>query len=125
MAAGRRRQPALENSQRETDGAGTPVVLERVRAVELLAHVVGDGRVQAGLGVREPVRDRVCDALREQRSAVELEQVLLHHAPHQVGDLRDMHPVAEAPFESVAVDERHEELEVLLLSVMRGRGHQE
>ena len=122
---GRRRQPALENGQREADGAGAPVVLERLRTVELLAHVVGDVRVQTGLRVREPVRDGVRDALREQRRGVELEQVLLHHAPHQVGDLRDMNPVAKAPLESVAVDERHEELKVLLLPVVRGRGHQE
>ena len=120
-----RGQPALEDRQREADGAGTPVVLERLRAVELLAHVVGDGRVQAGLRVREQVRDGVRDALRKKRLAVELEQVLLHHAPHEVGDVGDMHAVAKTPLEAVAVDERHEELEVLLLPVVRGRGHQE
>ena len=36
-----------------------------------------------------------------------------------------MHAVAKAPLEAVAVDERHEELEVLLLPVVRGRRHQE
>ena len=36
-----------------------------------------------------------------------------------------MHAVAKAPLESVTVDERHEELEVLLFPVVRGRRHQE
>ena len=36
-----------------------------------------------------------------------------------------MYAVAKAPLESIAVDERHEELKVLLFPVVRGRGHQE
>ena len=110
----------MEDRQCEAHGAGAPVVLERLRTVELLAHVVGDGFVQTGLRLREPVRDRVRNTLRKQRLAVELEQLLLHHAPHQVGDLGHMNSVAKAPFEPIAVDERHEELEVFLFSIVRG-----
>ena len=36
-----------------------------------------------------------------------------------------MNPVAKAPLESIAVDERHEELKVLFFPVVRGRCHQE
>src|SRR5260364_61762 len=36
-----------------------------------------------------------------------------------------MHPVAELALEAVAVEERHEELEVLLLAVVRRRRHQQ
>ena len=36
-----------------------------------------------------------------------------------------MHAVAEAALEAVAVEQRHEELEVLLLAVVRRGGHQQ
>ena len=36
-----------------------------------------------------------------------------------------MHPIPEAPFKPVAVEQGHEELEVLLLPVVRRGGHQE
>ncbi len=39
---GGRSKPSLQNSERKTDSARALVVLERVGAVELLAHVVGN-----------------------------------------------------------------------------------
>ena len=84
---GRGGEPALEDGEREADGAGPLVVLQRLGAVELLAHVFGDRLVEVGLGIRELVGDGVGDPLREERRAVELEQVLLDHAAHQVGDV--------------------------------------
>ncbi len=57
--------------------------------------------------------------------AVELEQVLLHHAAHQVGHVDLVHAVAELALEAVAVEQRQEELEVLFLAVVRRRGHQQ
>ena len=56
---------------------------------------------------------------------VELEQVLLDHAAHQVGDVGRVHAVAEPALEAVAVEQRHEELEVLFLAVVRRRRHQQ
>ena len=84
---GRGGEPALQDGQREADGAGALVVLQRLGAVELLAHVVGDRLVELRLGVGELVGDGVGDALGEERRAVELEQVLLDHAAHQVRDV--------------------------------------
>ena len=121
----RRGQAPLQDGEREADRARALVVLERLGAVELLAHVVGDFLVEARLGVGELVGDRVGDALGEERPAVELEQVLLHHAAHQVGDLDLVHAVAELALEAVAVEQRQEELEVLFLAVVRRGGHQQ
>ena len=122
---GRRRQAALQDGEGEPDGAGAAVVLQRLGAVELLAHVVGDRLVEAGLGRRQLVGDRVGDALRKQRRAVEGEQPFLHHAAHQVGDVHRVRAVAEAALEAVAVQERHEELEVRFLAVVRGGRHEQ
>ena len=88
-------------------------------AIELLAHVLGDGRIEVGFRVGEPVRHGVGDPLRKQRPAVELQQPLLDHAPHQVRDVGRVDPVAEAALETVAVEQGEEELEVLLLAVVR------
>ena len=75
--------------------------------------------------IGQPVGHRIGDAFGKQGPAVELEQALLHHAPHQVGDVDLVDAVAEAAFEAVAVEQGEEELEVLLLAVVRGRRHQQ
>ena len=115
----------MQDRQRESNGAGTPVVLQRLGTVELLAHVVGDRLVEAGLRRRQLVGNRIRDALREQRRAVKLEQLLFHHAAQQIGDVDGVHAVAESALEAVAVNERHEELEVRFFAVVRGRRHQQ
>jgi len=65
------------------------------------------------------------DALRKERSTVELEQVLLHHPAHQIGNFDLVHPVAELALEPVAIEQREKELEVLFLAIVRRGGHQE
>jgi hypothetical protein len=75
--------------------AGAPVVVQLLGAAPLLAHVVGDFLVEPRLGVRELVGHREGDPLGEERPAVELEQVLPHHAAHEIGDLDLVHAVAE------------------------------
>ena len=111
--------------QREADRARPLGVGERLGAIELLAHVVGDGRIEVSFCVGEPVRHGVGDSLRKQRPAVELQQPLLDHAPHQVRDVGRVVPVAEAAFEAVAVEQGEEELEVLLFAVVRRRRQQQ
>ena len=115
----------MQDGEGEADRAGPPLVPQRLGAVELAAHVVGDLPVQAGLRLRETVRHAVGDALRKERPAVELAQILLHHAAHRVGDVGLVRAVPEASLEAVAVQQPEEELEVLLLAVVRGRGHQQ
>ncbi len=117
-------EAALEGGEREADRAFA-------RAVELvgLAHfrldVLGDGLVEGGLDVGELVVDRVGPALGEERGAVELDHLLLHHAAHEVGAIDLVDAVAELAVEAVGVEQRQEELEVLLLAVVRRGGHQQ
>ena len=115
----------MQDGQGKADGAGALVVLQGLGAVELLAHVLGDGLVERALGVRELVGDGVGDALGEERGAVELEQAFLDHPAHQVGDVGGMHAVAEASLEAISIQQRHEELEVRLFAVVRRGRHQE
>ena len=122
---GRGGEPPLQDGEREPDRARSLVVGKRLGAIELLAHVVGDFLVELRLGVGKLVRHGIGDALREKRRAVELEQVLLHHPAHQVGNIHLVDAVAKAALETVAVEQRHEELEILFLAVMGGCGHQE
>ena len=58
-------EPPLEDCQRKSDRAGTLVVLKRVGAVELLAHIFGDFLVEARLGLGELVRHGVSYPFRE------------------------------------------------------------
>ena len=118
-------QAALQDGEREAHGAGALVVAQGVGAVELVAHVVRHGFVEAGFGSGEPVRHRVRDAFGEERCAVELQQRFLHHAAHEVGRVHLVDAIAEAALEAVWVQQREEELEVLLLAVVRRGGHQQ
>ena len=122
---GRRRQAALQDGQGEADGALPALVLQGLGPVELLADVVGDLLVEVGFGVGELVVDGVGDPLREERRAVELEQLLLDQPAHQVGGVGDVDAVAELALEAVAVEQGHEQLEVLLLAVVRRGGQQQ
>ena len=115
----------MQERQGESHGPGAPVVLQRLGAVELVAHITGHRFVEMGFDVREPVGNGVGDALWKQGGCVEREQALLHHAPHQIGDIRRVHTVAEPALEAVAVEQRQEELEVLFLAVVRGGGQQQ
>ena len=121
---GRRRETTLQDRQREADGRSLPA-LQPVGAIELPPDVVGDRVVQRRLGRRELVGDRVRPSHREERGAVELEELLLHHPPHQVGGVGAVDRGPEATFEPVPVEQRHEELEVVLLAVVGRRRHEQ
>src|SRR5690606_24251466 len=114
-----------KNRKRESDRSGALVILQRLRAAPLLADVVRDALIEARLRLGKLIWHGVCDALGEERCAVELEQVLLHHPAHQVRNVDLMHSVAETALETIAVEQGEEELEVLLLAVVRRRRHQQ
>ena len=122
---GRRCEPALQDGQGEADRALAALVLQGLGPVELLADVVGDSLVEVGFGVGQVVADGVGMPLGEQRRAVELEQLLLDQPAHQVGGIDGVDAVAELALEAVAVEQRHEKLEVLLLAVVRRGRHQQ
>ncbi len=52
-------------------------------------------------------------------------QLLLGQAAQHVADVGRVHALAEPALEAVGVEERHEQLEVVFLAVVRGRRHQE
>ena len=64
----RRCQASLQDGEREADCSGALVVLQRLGAVELLTHVLGDFLVEPRLGVGELVWDRVGDPFGEKRA---------------------------------------------------------
>ena len=105
---GRRGQAALESGEGETHGAEAPVVLDGLGTVELFMNLIGDGGVEAGFRIGGLVGDGVGDALGEQRAAVELQELFLDHAAHEVGDVDLMDAVAEAALEAVAIQQGEE-----------------
>ena len=116
---------ALEDGEGEADGSGAFVVFERAGAVELFADILGYCLVELIFFGRQFVGDGVGHALGKKGRAVELEQFLLYHAAHEVGDIDVVYAVAELALETVAVEQRHEELEVFLFAVVGGGGHEE
>ena len=96
-----------------------------VGTVHSLADVGRDLLVEVLLELGELVRDRLGDPLGEQRLALEREQVLLDHAAHHARRVGGVDLRLVLALEAVAVEQREEELEVLLLAAVRGRGHQQ
>jgi hypothetical protein len=119
------RQPALQRGKGEAHRALAVAVLQLVGPVHLLLDVSRDGFVQGGFQIGQLVVDRAGDALGEQRRAVELQQVFLDHAAHEISDVNLVGAVAELAVEAVAVQQAHEQLEVFFLAVVRRGRHQQ
>ena len=51
-------------------------------------------------------------------------KLLFDEAAHHVAGVRDVNAVAEFPLEPIAVEQGHEELEILFLAVVRRGRHQ-
>ena len=118
----------MQNRERETDdvpAATLALSLQPVRAVHLVAHVLGHLVVEQRFLRRERVGDGVGATLREQRLALEGEQLFLDHPPHQPLGVEGCPALSRLALEAVGIDQRHEELEVLRLAAMRRRRHQE
>ncbi len=126
IAAGRGGEASLEDLEREADVLAPLIALgEPLGAVHLLAHVFGHRLIERGLVGRQLVVHGVGAALRKQRPAVEGLELLLGQAAQHVADVGGVHALAKAALEAVAVEQRHEQLEVGLLAAVRSRGHQE
>ncbi len=115
----------MQDREGESHGSRPLAVFERRGPVEFFPDVLGDVPVQPGLVVRQPVRDGVGDPLGEERRSVHFEDALLDHPAHEVRDVDLVGAVPETPLETVAVEQREEELEVFLLAVVRRRGHEQ
>ena len=112
----------MKDGESKPHGSRSFVALKGLSPIELLPNVVSHLPVKAGLAVGQLVRDRVGAPFREQRCGIELEQPLLHHPAHKVRDIGRMHAITEAALEAVAVQQGHEQLEVLFLAIVRSRG---
>ena len=160
---GRGGETALEDLQGEAD-VPLPLLVagrEALRAVHLLAHVVGDRGVEGGFAAAQRVVHGMGAPLREQRAAVEAKQLLLGEPSQQIARIpmgcavppgcvvspgcavptgcaaapgcavsperaiSPVHAIPEAALEAVRVEQGHEELEVFLLAVVRGCGHEQ
>ena len=117
-------EAALQHGQCEAHAVAL-LAVQLFGPVPLIAHVVRDMRIQRFLGRRQVVVGGVGQSRREQLGAVELEQLFLHQAPHQVGHVHARGALAELAVEAVAIQQRHEQLEVLFLAVVRRRSHQQ
>jgi hypothetical protein len=121
---GRARQAALQRGEGEAHAAAA-LAVQGVGAVELAGHVLGHRVVEALLGRRELVAHGVGAPLGEQRRAVEAQQLLLHEAAHGAPHVDGLAVAAHGALELVLVHERHEQLEVLGLAVVRGGREQQ
>ena len=121
-------EAALQNGQGESDVVSAfPVARlgDAFGASHFRAHIVGDEIVEFPFGRAQFVGHRVGAAFREQRFAFEGEQVLLDHAAHEAFRVGTVHPLTVLALETVPVQQRHEQLEILFFSRVRGGGHQQ
>jgi len=118
----------LEGGEGEADDRPPAVTArfgrELLGPVHLLGNVPGDSLVQERLGIRELVIHGVRAALGEERPAIEADELLFQHAPHHVGHIDLAGALACPAREAVAIEQPHEELEVLFLAAV-GRGRHE
>ena len=105
MASGEEAKRRCRMVSAKPTAPGAFVVPQGLGAVELATHIAGYFVIKVRFRAGELVRHGVGDAFREQRRAVELQQVLLHHAPHQVAHVHGVNAVAESTLETVAVQQ--------------------
>src|SRR5690606_40194070 len=90
------------------------------------SDVLGDGVIEALLHRRQLVLDGDRTPLREKSPAIEGQQAFLHVAAHQVGRFGNLVSDPGTSSETIRIEERQEELEVLVLAVVwRGSEQQE
>ena len=79
-----RREPPLQDGECEPDCPGTAVLTEGFGAVELLANVLGDLRIELGATVGQVIGDRVGTSFGKEGLAFEGQELFLHDPAHQV-----------------------------------------
>ena len=72
--------------------------------IEFFPDIVGDFFIEAGLCIRELIKDRIGYPLREKRFTIKLEQPLLYHAAHHVRHIGGVHTIPETTLKTVAIE---------------------
>jgi hypothetical protein len=119
-----RGQAPLQHGEREADGVA-PLGVEFRGPVHAFADIPGHLFVEFELGVGEVVGDGLGDPLGKQWRALEGEQFLLDHPAHHATGVAGVRALDEPALELVTVEQGEEQLEVLLLARVRGRGHEQ
>ena len=116
----------MQSLKREPDVlAALGIFADAIGAVHFLPNIGGNRGVERRFGRGKLVFGGICAPLREQEGAVESAEFFLGHAPHQIGNIDRLGAITRATLESVAVEQGHKKLEVLLFAVVRGGGHQQ
>jgi len=99
---------------------------QALRSVHPLPNVLRDLAIELRLEVGELVVNGIGPAFGKERSAIELEELLLYEAAHEIRWVHHVDSISKAALEPVRIEEGHEELKVLLLPAVRsGREEQE
>ena len=115
-------KPPLQDGQRKANGC-LAVVVQVLCPVELLLHIAGDLGIKLPLGRGEVVVDGISTTFREQRCAIEFEQLLFHEPPHYVRNVDALVGRTGRTFKTVWVHQREKQLEILVFAIV-GRGGQ-
>src|SRR5690606_16966036 len=114
-------QPPLQRGEREPNGESpSPLAtfLEALGPVHPSPDVFGDGVIEALLHRGQLVLDGDGTPLREESPTIEGQQALLDIAAHQVGRFGNLVSDPGTGGETIRIEERQEELEVLVLAVV-------
>ncbi len=118
-------QAALQGSEGKADGTLASAVDKLVGLGELRFDIFGDGRIERRFGIGELIIDGVGATFWKKRRAVELEQVFLDHAAHEIRNVDLVRTVTELAVKAIGVQQREKELKILFLTIVRGGSHQQ
>ena len=104
---GRGGETTLQNLQREADVVPSLAVSQIVEISHLVAHVLRDRGVELRFQVGELVLDRVRLALGKERRTVELAQLLLGQASHEIGHIDLASDLARSALKTVGIEKAH------------------
>jgi hypothetical protein len=117
-------QAALQGRQREPNRAFA-LAVQFIGPVHFVFDVVGDGFVQRCFSIREFVIGGDGAPVGEELGAVKAQHVFFDGPAHQVRNIHFVRAIAKLAVEPVRIQQRHEELKVFFLAVVRRGRHQQ
>jgi hypothetical protein len=99
----------LQDRQGKPNRPFAPIIMQCVGAIQIILS--GGEAIIHGIG----------KALREEAGAIELAELLFDQVAHDIRDIHFMDAITEATLEAILIEQRHKELEILFLAIMRSR----